>query len=73
MNLSRKWLQEFVDLSDIGDRAFSEAMSISGSKVEASVWPMPTYWAPWPGKSKIVLDIIYIPLRIDRNFCLPQI
>ena len=36
MKLSRKWLNEFVDLSldEVGDREFSEAMTISGSKVE---------------------------------------
>ena len=37
MNLSRKWLCEFVDgvsVSDINDREFSEAMTLSGSKVE---------------------------------------
>ena len=37
MNLSRKWLNEFVDgvsVEDIGDRDFSEAMTLSGSKVE---------------------------------------
>ncbi len=37
MNLSRKWLSEFVDgvsVSDIDDREFSEAMTLSGSKVE---------------------------------------
>lgn len=38
MDLSRKWLNEFVDLplSEVGDRDFAEAMSVSGSKVEAS-------------------------------------
>ena len=38
MNLSRKWLNEFVDLplSEVDDRAFSEAMSVSGSKVETT-------------------------------------
>ena len=38
MNLSRKWLNEFVDLpiSEVGDREFSEAMSVSGSKVETT-------------------------------------
>ena len=38
MNLSRKWLNEFVDLplSEVGDRDFSEAMSVSGSKVEST-------------------------------------
>lgn len=38
MKLSRKWLTEFVDLSieECGDRAFAEAMSVSGSKVEAT-------------------------------------
>ena len=34
MILSRKWLNEFVDVSDISDRAFDEAMTLSGSKVE---------------------------------------
>ena len=38
MILSRKWLTEFVDLSmeECGDRAFAEAMTISGSKVEVT-------------------------------------
>ena len=36
MKLSRKWLREFVDLSDVGDREFSDAMTLSGSKVEAT-------------------------------------
>lgn len=37
MKLSRKWLNEFVNLpiEEVGDRAFAEAMSVSGSKVEA--------------------------------------
>ena len=36
MKLSRKWLNEFVDLpqNEINDRAFAEAMTVSGSKVE---------------------------------------
>ncbi|MBS1403296.1 MAG: phenylalanine--tRNA ligase subunit beta [Oscillospiraceae bacterium] len=34
MILSRKWLNEFVDCSATGDREFSEAMTLSGSKVE---------------------------------------
>ncbi len=33
MNLSRKWLNEFVKV-DIPDREFAEAMTLSGSKVE---------------------------------------
>lgn len=38
MKLSRKWLNEFVDLplSECGDRQYAEAMSVSGSKVEAT-------------------------------------
>ena len=38
MKLSRKWLNEFVDLSleDVNDKAFAEAMTISGSKVEVT-------------------------------------
>jgi len=34
MELSRKWLHEFVDIRDVGDRDFSESMTLSGSKVE---------------------------------------
>ena len=33
MNLSRKWLNEFVEIN-AGDREFAEAMTLSGSKVE---------------------------------------
>ncbi len=36
MKLSRKWLQEFVDLGPVSDRDFAEAMTISGSKVEVT-------------------------------------
>ena len=34
MKLSRKWLNEFVDVAQVGDRDFAEAMTLSGSKVE---------------------------------------
>ena len=34
MVLSRKWLNEFVDLRDVSDKAFNDAMTLSGSKVE---------------------------------------
>ncbi len=39
MNLSRKWLTEFVDvpMDAMNDRDFAEAMTLSGSKVEATV------------------------------------
>ena len=36
MKLSRKWLQEFVDVGPVSDRDFAEAMTISGSKEEYS-------------------------------------
>ena len=38
MKLSRKWLNEYVDLSlnECGDRSFAEAMTVSGSKVEVT-------------------------------------
>ncbi len=36
MKLSRKWLQEFVDIGPVNDRDFAEAMTISGSKVEGT-------------------------------------
>ena len=35
MNLSRKWLHEFVEV-DVNDRDFAEAMTMSGSKVEVT-------------------------------------
>lgn len=34
MKLSRKWLNEFVDIGPVSDRDFAEAMTLSGSKVE---------------------------------------
>ena len=38
MNLSRKWLTEFVDvgLDEINDHDFAEAMTMTGSKVEGT-------------------------------------
>ena len=38
MKLSRKWLNEFVDLplDEFDDRSFAEAMTVSGSKVEVT-------------------------------------
>lgn len=34
MDLSRNWLKEFVDVSEVSDREFAERMTMSGSKVE---------------------------------------
>lgn len=34
MDLSKKWLADYVDL-DVEDREFAEAITISGSKVES--------------------------------------
>ena len=34
MNLSRKWLEEFVHV-DASDKEFAEAMTLSGSQVDA--------------------------------------
>jgi len=34
MILSRKWLSEFIDLSDVSDKQFNNEMTLSGSKVE---------------------------------------
>ena len=34
MILSRKWLKDYVDLSDISDKEFCDEMTLSGSKVE---------------------------------------
>ena len=36
MNLSRKWLNEFVTV-DVNDKDFAEEMTLSGSKVEGFV------------------------------------
>ncbi|MCI9273966.1 MAG: phenylalanine--tRNA ligase subunit beta [Clostridiales bacterium] len=35
MNLSMRWLKEFVPIDDMTPRAFAEAMTMSGSKVES--------------------------------------
>lgn len=35
MNLSMRWLKDYVDIGNVSMRDFSEAMSMSGSKVEA--------------------------------------
>ena len=34
MNLSRNWLSDFVDVSDIGNKEYSDRLTITGSKVE---------------------------------------
>ena len=34
MNLSMRWLKDYVDIGNVSMRGFSEAMSMSGSKVE---------------------------------------
>ena len=34
MILSRKWLKDYVNLDDISDKEFGDAMTLSGSKVE---------------------------------------
>ncbi|MDD5924457.1 MAG: phenylalanine--tRNA ligase subunit beta [Clostridia bacterium] len=34
MNLSMRWLREFVDIGEVSPREFAEAMTMSGSKVE---------------------------------------
>ena len=34
MILSRKWLNDYVDLTDISDKEFNDEMTLSGSKVE---------------------------------------
>ncbi len=36
MKLSRKWLNEFVDIAGVDDRTFAESMTLSGSKVEVT-------------------------------------
>ena len=39
MDLSRNWLSEFVDVSDINDKDFCDALTLSGSKVELYTKP----------------------------------
>ena len=40
MDLSRNWLREFVDVDDVCDKDFCDAMTLSGSKVET--WADPS-------------------------------
>ena len=35
MNLPRKWLADFVDVSDIDTKAYCDRMTDTGSKVES--------------------------------------
>ncbi|MBR5381834.1 MAG: phenylalanine--tRNA ligase subunit beta, partial [Oscillospiraceae bacterium] len=39
MDLSRNWLNDYVDLTDISDKDFCDAMTLSGSKVETLTRP----------------------------------
>ena len=39
MKLSRKWLNDFVDITDISDRDFAAAMTMSGSIIEGYSYP----------------------------------
>ncbi len=48
MNLSMRWLQDYVDTTGIAPREYAEAMSISGSKVE-------TYEYEGEGIEKVVV------------------
>ncbi|MFI3250826.1 MAG: phenylalanine--tRNA ligase subunit beta [Eubacteriales bacterium] len=41
MNISRTWLERYVSCRDIDAHTFSEGMTLSGSKVEATHIPMP--------------------------------
>ncbi|MBQ1234652.1 MAG: phenylalanine--tRNA ligase subunit beta [Oscillospiraceae bacterium] len=34
MNLSRNWLQEYVDVADIDNKTYNDALTMSGSKIE---------------------------------------
>ena len=35
MDLSKRWLSDYVDLGDISPKEFSEAITMTGSKVES--------------------------------------
>ena len=60
MLLSRNWLNEFVDVSDVPDHEFCEAMTISGSKVET--------WAdPAAEISKVVVGRIMEMVRHENS------
>ena len=60
MDLSRNWLNEFVDLADISDRDFSEAMTLSGSKVEL-------YADPAAGIQNVVVGRIVEMVRHENS------
>ena len=60
MLLSRNWLNEFVDVRDVPDHEFCEAMTISGSKVET--------WAdPAAEISKVVVGRIMEMVRHENS------
>ena len=56
MDLSRNWLSEFVDTADIDDKAFCDAMTLSGSKVE-------TWSRPGDGIENVVVGKILTMVR----------
>ena len=35
MDLSRRWLLDYVDVNDIDEKTFADDMTLSGSKVES--------------------------------------
>ena len=35
MDLSRRWLSDYVDMSGISDKEFADKITLSGSKVES--------------------------------------
>ena len=35
MDLSRRWLLDYVDVSDTDEKTFADKMTLSGSKVES--------------------------------------
>lgn len=55
MNLSMKWLADYVDVGNITPHEFSEAMTMSGSKVEG-----------WEREGAEIKNVVVGPGRRDR-------
>ena len=60
MDLSRKWLSEFVDTADISDKEFCDALTLSGSKVE-------TYTRTGAGIENVVVGKILEMTRHENS------
>ena len=52
MDLSRNWLNEFVDLTDISDKEFCDGMTLSGCGIDPDVY---SGWAFGMGLERLAM------------------